>query len=983
MKKVDLFFLLICSILSWTGLSAQSTDHVLGEILVQLKPEEDVHRWIEDWTHFTGRPTQLRVQNCSSPPLNIWQLNFDYAHIHELRLLSSIRRDESVIAAQFNHFVDLRATVPDDPRFDEQWQYINTGQNDGLENADLDMDLAWDITTGGLTADGDTIVVCVIDNGVNLEHEDLADNMWINHAEIPDNNIDDDLNGYVDDYRGWNVLQENDEITNGANHGTPVKGIIGAVGNNGIGVSGVNWQVKIMAIKSNFNTTEAIVISAYSYPLIQRMRYNESNGQEGAFVVATNASWGRDGGFAEDAPIWCGLYDSLGVQGIISCGATANKNVDVETGGDLPTTCPSDFLLSVTNLDRNDERVTNAGFGAVSIDLGAYGQSIYTLTRSNYGSFDGTSSATPHVAGAVALLFSAPCPTLMAIAKSDPAGAALLVRQYILDGVTPNESLSDITVSGGRLNINNSLQALMNNCQDCQPPTSVNPQQITDTSAEISWINNDSITQVDLRYRIEGTLDWTENIDVQSPFRLNGLLACTEYEFQLKAYCQEDVLEYSGSRLFKTDGCCEAPIPESILLSDITTDAATISWPSVLAADNYILRWREQGKTVWQDISGLATLVRLTGLSTCTDYEYQLVLNCSDDRTDASPIFNFNTLGCGVCEEADYCDPGSYDATGEWIAQVQIATLDNQSGSDSGYGNFTDLVPAILERGSSYPILLRTGFSDQPFSEYFQVWIDLNQDGVFLSEELVYDPEMTTKDSLIGAIEIPEDATLGSTRMRVAMRFQQAAGPCDQFGNYFGEVEDYCLEIIPATNCNLPTAFDTVAVDLEQVELKWNAAPAISNYTVRYRLLSTTNWNNLTVTDTSLIIAGLNQCSAYEAQIQSDCGDTQSIFLGNLLFNTKCLNVINEPKLLSEWQVYPNPFREQLTVSWKVVEQFSEGVNVQVLSASGQVVLQQQVFAGMGQQQIRLATGDLPAGLYLIRLTDGKRVLAVDKMVKM
>lgn len=982
MKKVDLFFLLIGCLLSWTKLSAQTTDHALGELIVQLQPETDPQRWALNWSQFAGRPTSIRLQDRLSPSLNIHLFHFDHGNANELRLLSSIRRDPAVIAAQFNHFIDMRETTPDDPFFDRQWQYINLGIDGGVENADLDMDLAWDITTGGLTADGDSIVVCVIDDGLNIKHEDVAGNLWINHAEIPDNGLDDDLNGYVDDYYGWNVLQDNDELESGATHGTSVSGIIGAVGNNNIGVSGVNWNVKLMVIKNNNNTTEALVIKAYSYPLIQRIRYNETNGQEGAFVVATNTSWGLDNGFPEDAPIWCGLYDSLGVHGILNVGATANKNVDVDIDGDLPTTCTSDYLISVTNLDWNDEKIPNAGYGALSIDLGAHGQDVFTTTRTSYGLFNGTSSATPHVTGAIALLYSAPCPALMAVAKSDPAGAALLIRDYILNYTTPNASLEDITVTGGRLNVYNSLDALMDNCQDCQPPTSVNPRDITDVTASINWINNDSITQVDLRYRISGTQNWTEVTDVASPLQLNDLLACTDYEFQIKAYCGDEELEYSGSRTFKTDGCCEAPEP--VLATNISGTSALMTWPSVLAADQYIFRWRESGAANWQEITTTLESVPLTGLSSCTNYDYQLLLNCSGDRTASSPVLSFNTLGCGVCRETDYCDPGAYDATGEWIARVKLGTLDNVSEGNSGYGDFTTLDPPFIEQSETYDILLKADFPDQSYSEYFLVWIDFNQDGVFVSEELVYDPGQTTKDSLIGQITIPENAKLGNTRMRVAMRFQQASTPCSQFGaNVFGEVEDYCLEIIPATNCPLPSALDTISVTHDEAQLSWTAAEGISDYNVRYRPLDSNNWNTIPVSDTTVTLTSLEQCTSYEAQIQSDCGATQSIFLGNLPFDTDCLDAVNEPELIQQWKVFPNPVRERLTVSWDLAERRTNELQIQILSTSGQVLFQRMEAAVSGKQQTVIPTQDLPAGLYLVQLLDGQRVLAVEKVVKL
>lgn len=982
MKKVDLFFLLIGSLLSWTSLFGQTTEHMLGELIVQLQPGEDPQRWALDWQNFAGRPTDLRLQNRLSPPLNIHLFHFDHGNVNELRLLSSIRRDPAVIAAQFNHFIDLRETTPDDPFFDRQWQYINTGLDNGLENADLDIDLAWDVTTGGLTADGDTIVVCVIDDGMNIAHEDLADNLWINRAEIPDNDIDDDLNGYVDDYYGWNVLQDNDNVESGGSHGTSVSGVIGAVGNNGIGVSGINWQVKLMIVKSNFNTTEATVIEAYSYPLIQRMRYNESNGEAGAFVVATNASWGRDRGFADDAPIWCGLYDSLGVHGILSVGATANMDLNVDVEGDLPTTCPSDYLLSITNLDRNDEKVVGAGYGVENIDLGAYGQEAYTTSRTNYGVFNGTSSATPHVTGAIALLYAAPCPTLMAIAKSDPEGAALLIRDYLLNYTTPNTSLAGITLTGGRLNINNSMQALMANCQDCQPPTSINPKEITDTEAKITWISNDSISRVDLRYRILGLPDWIEATDVMSPYALENLQSCTDYEFQIRTYCDEEVLAYSGSRTFKTDGCCEAPDP--ILVSNITEASAIISWPSVLAADQYVLRWRERGAPEWQEVTTALETLPLTGLAACTSYDYQLLINCSDNRMASSATLSFNTLGCGICREADYCNPGAYDASGEWIERVNIGTLNSESEANSGYGIFTELAAPFIEQGGTYDILLKPGFSEQSYSEYFLVWIDFNQDGVFANDELAYDPGMTTKDSIIGQINIPVNAKLGDTRMRVAMRFQQASSPCSQFGgNVFGEVEDYCLEIIPATNCNLPSAMDTVFVRHDEVQLTWMAGDGVSDYNVRYRPLDTDDWNTLSVSDTTIIISGLEQCTSYEAQVQSDCGINQSIFLGNLPFFTDCLDAVNEPELINAWKVFPNPVWEQLTISWDLAERPANGLGIQILSTSGQILYYQEETPTLGRQQITVSTQELPVGLYMVQLIDGRRVLAVEKVVKL
>src|SRR5690606_9496705 len=143
-----------------------------------------------------------------------------------------------------------------------------------------------------------------------------------NTDETPNNGIDDDNNGYVDDYDGWNAYNSTGNIPS-ANHGTHVAGIAGAIGNNEIGISGVNWNVKTMPIAGS-SGNEATVVEAYAYALEMRARYNETDGDEGAFIVVTNTSFGVDMGDPTNFPIWCSMYDELGEVGILSCAATAN-----------------------------------------------------------------------------------------------------------------------------------------------------------------------------------------------------------------------------------------------------------------------------------------------------------------------------------------------------------------------------------------------------------------------------------------------------------------------------------------------------------------------------------------------------------------------------------------------------------------------------------------------------------------------------------
>lgn len=376
-------------------------------------------------------------------------------------LLENLTKLPEVKIAGQNFQLQPREKVPNDPMFTNQW--------------DMEMINApavWETTTGGVTALGDTIVVAMMESG-DWRHDDLIDNVWINWNEINNDGIDNDGNGFIDDFFGWNVVDSSDLIgTDFLNHGIRVGGIIGATGDNEMGIAGVNWNVKIMWVQNNLFVDK--IIEGYEYVYQNRKLYNETNGERGAFVVTTNGSFGIDGdspSFPDGLqlgdnplfPLWCEVHEMLGEVGVLNVGSTNNKSLDVDEVGDMPSICTTDHLIIVTESDKQDE--LSAAYGKTNVDLAAPGDGSPSTSGDNtYATIGSTSGAAPHVAGGIALLYSLPCEKLALAAREDPKGTSLAMRDFILGGVDRNEDLVGKSSSEGRLNLEKSMELVNDFC---------------------------------------------------------------------------------------------------------------------------------------------------------------------------------------------------------------------------------------------------------------------------------------------------------------------------------------------------------------------------------------------------------------------------------------------------------------------------------------------------------------------------------------
>ena len=390
-----------------------------------------------------------------SPDLNIYLLNYK-GQLSDQELTSVVYPHHMVKYVSKNRKITLRDKRPNDPKYDlSQWN---------LEI--IDAPKAWEFTTGGKTPNGDQIVVAVIDDGFQLNHDDLIDNLWTFDGEVANDGIDNDGNGFIDDVNGWDAKNDVAIRTVQNFHGTGVAGIIGAQGNNGLGISGINWDVKLLPISIDRNTSVDAILSAYNYVSVQRALYNNTDGKKGAYIIVTNNSFGSDNSRPEDFPEWCEYYDEMGRLGILSVAATTNAHVDVEIAGDMPSNCTSKYLITVTSTSKTD-LYSQLGFGNISVDLAAPGDGTFTTTKDNdYAVLGSNSSASPHVAGTIALLYSLNCEKMKQLMTTDREAYMALIKTALFEHADQKADLKDITVTGGRLNTGNSMDYLVSFCDD-------------------------------------------------------------------------------------------------------------------------------------------------------------------------------------------------------------------------------------------------------------------------------------------------------------------------------------------------------------------------------------------------------------------------------------------------------------------------------------------------------------------------------------
>jgi len=356
------------------------------------------------------------------------------------------------------------ASAPNDPSYanDALWHLNNVGQNFGTPDADIDAPEGWDILNSA-----SNIIVAIVDTGVNYTHEDIAANMWINPGEIPGNGIDDDGNGVIDDVHGISALAGSP--TSGTplddfGHGAHVAGILGAVGNNGIGVCGVAWRIRLMSCK--FIDANG---SGATSDLLECLEYARTNG---ARVI--NCSFVGPGPYSTTLS---NAFWTVRNAGIVVVTAAGNSGLNNDETPYYPASFKMDNLVAVAATTRNDDLWSASHYGATTVHLGAPGVDILSTwlgAHDVYYNNSGTSMAAPVVSGVAALLR----------AKYPNDTAQKIVARLLL-ATDPLPGLAGKCVTGGRVNLRKALDATTLPIYSIQP-------------AVYDWVQTNGMTFVPL-----------------------------------------------------------------------------------------------------------------------------------------------------------------------------------------------------------------------------------------------------------------------------------------------------------------------------------------------------------------------------------------------------------------------------------------------------------------------------------------------------
>lgn len=553
--------------------------------------------------------------------------------------------DPDVEYAEPNYIRKVRVT-PNDTYFSQQW---------GLQK--ISAPQAWDINTGS------TVVVAIIDTGIYFNHQDLSANIWANAGESNcSDGIDNDLNGYIDDCRGWNFVANNNNPMDDEGHGTHVAGIIGAVGNNGTGVSGVAWNLKLMPLKildSKGEGTIADEIRAISYAIAK-----------GAKVI--NASFsGSDFSNAE--------YDAIAsanTSGVLVAAAAGNGGADgIGDNNDLAPEYPASYnlanIISVAATDQNDLLANFSNYGINSVDIAAPGVSIFSTYPTGYANSSGTSMSTPFVSGLAGLL------------QGYYTGFSYSqIRSTIFRYSDTLPSLSGRVQTGARINAYKALSSLAT-------PSGLNAAAISGSQINLTWTDNatgedgykvERKTGSGAYNQIAASVSQLQSASDSKSYTDTSLTDGTNYTYRVSAYNTIGNSSYSNEASATT----QINPPAGLSSTAISTSQINLSWTDNSQTEE---GFKIERKSAGGDFVQIATIgpnvstYSNTGLNPATSYTYRVrayntaAVNSSYSNESSATTQTQTDGGSSSGGGGGGCSIGARQNTATAIADIAVLLL--------------------------------------------------------------------------------------------------------------------------------------------------------------------------------------------------------------------------------------------------------------------------------------------------------------------
>ena len=751
----------------------------------------------------------------------------------QLNQIAAVHSWTEVVYAYPNlvqHTSTVFQEIPNDTRFAEMYGLNNDGYGLSLPDADIDAPEAWLQTKGD-----SSIVVAVLDTGIDLLHPDLKANIWQNPGEIANDGIDNDNNGFIDDMNGWDFVNGDNRPQDDNGHGTHVSGTIGAVGDNNLGVTGVAWNVKIMALKAG-TAAGGLPLSA----ILGSMAYITMMKNNGINIVAANHSWG---GFTFTQAI-LDAFTANGAAGVLDICAAGNSALDNDITPHYPSNYNLPSIVAVAATDRNDLLANFSQWGEFSVDLGAPGVGILSTVPlledpSGYAYLDGTSMATPMVTGAAVLLKA-----------FDSTLTSAQLKDVLLRGVDPIPSLDRRVATGGRLNVNESLNLLQANVLSGTVWNDANGNRKFDASESglANWSvyvdlnNNGSLDSGEPRAVSRANGGWlirtnigpgvyTVREIVQPTHRQtfptgNGahqvtLLTRTHSVPQLNFGNQEVPGEIRGRKWNDIDGdgildAGEPGIQGVVIYVDLNNDRKIAVGEPAAVTDrdgNYSIKNLSPGtyvvREVYQpgfvqtfpdpagaDLGGISGVVVIRNTVTSEiNFGNRAAFDYGDARGPYPTLISQNGAVHGILQ--------GFGLGAQVDAEANGIPSDDANGDDtSGVDDEDGVVVGNIVPGQNgvVSVTVTTGAFA---AGYLQGWIDFTRDGDWNDAgEKIFNNRQLAAGAYSLSFAAPANASLGATYARFRYSLERDIGPTGSALG--GEVEDYRIQLL----ANTPTAVD-------------------------------------------------------------------------------------------------------------------------------------------------------------------------------